>query len=84
MSDMLPYESALPPTEEKPRKWRREKYEELAFTPEQAARLADSRDSIGFFVYWGDVADVLAKVKAKGVEEPHLVVFDIFSDQVPS
>ena len=82
MSDMLPYESALPPTEEKPRKWRREKYEELAFTPEQAARLADSRDSLGFYIYWGQVASVLARARAAGHD--HNLVFDIFSDQVPS
>jgi hypothetical protein len=43
------------------RDWRVEKFVDLGFTLPQAEVLAETRDHAGFFIYWGDVDELLRR-----------------------
>jgi hypothetical protein len=61
---------------------RRDEFVKLGFTLPQAEKLADTKDAdgpSGIFLWWARVGDVLERVKAKGVQNPHDLVFDIFA-----
>jgi len=65
---------AGPSDEEKLRRHREEQFTKLGFTAPQAVVLSRSKDAKGFYLYWGDVKNLLDQ----GCDD--LIGFDIFSD----
>ena len=66
-----------------PAYYRFEQFKKLNFTDQQAARLAESKDSKGVYLYAGDVKRMLDRASDRysgDVVKARDIVFDILSD----